>query len=206
MDFYLEAIMMKKVMLIITLITVAVLILAMNIQPVFATFPTIQLTKTAVSIEPNGSNYDITYQFTAKNTGIPTSTSLTNIIVVDDTIHGSVVGLNVVNWGSTILAIGDTTTPLTWKYTTKPSDIDTDSTGKKTVTNIATVHSNPYNSFNGKTDTATVVADNDTYTVDIPGPISTLPEMPAGILFGVGLAGIGGFILIKRRSKVSSAK
>jgi hypothetical protein len=33
-----------------------------------------------------------------------------------------------------------------------------------------------------------------------------LPEMPAGILFGVGLAGIGGFVLIKRRSKVSSAK
>jgi hypothetical protein len=34
----------------------------------------------------------------------------------------------------------------------------------------------------------------------------SVPELPAGILFGVGLAGIGGFILIKRRSKVSSTK
>ena len=201
--------MKKRAMILVSLIAVAVLVLAVNIQPVFATGEAIQLTKTALSIEPSGSNYKITYQFTAKNTGLSTSKSLTNIYV-DDAIHGVKVNSDpVVNWGSAFYVVGSTTEPLTWEYITKPADIDTNSTtGVKTVTNIATVHSKSYTSLGGHVTIGTedVYDNSDACTVTLPGPISSLPEMPAGLLFGIGLAGIGGFIVIKKRSKSVAAK
>jgi hypothetical protein len=200
--------MKKRAMILVSLIAVAVLILAVNIQPVFATGEAIQLTKTAQSIEPSGSNYKITYQFTAQNTGLSTSKSLTKIYV-DDKIHGSVVGSRVVDWDTFVLPVGSTTSVLTWEYTTTPADIDTDSvTGAKTVTNIATVHSVSYTTIGG----TVIIGNTDVYdnseacTVTLTGPISSLPEMPAGILFGIGLAGIGGFIVFKKRSKSVTAQ
>jgi hypothetical protein len=196
---------MKNKMLVVPgLILVLILVLALSIQPVFATGEKIVLTKTPISAIANGANWDITYEFTVKNDGDPDlSKSLTDIHVDEDFIHDAQVGSNIVNWGELILAVGSTSPAKTWTYTTKASDIDTDGLGNKTVTNIARVHSV---SISGTGVKGTKDIWNDaSCTVPLNGGGSNLPELPAGILLGAGLIGIGGFVLIKRRSKVTTA-
>jgi hypothetical protein len=193
--------MKKKVMALLSLIVLLMLVLALNVQPVLATGEKILLTKTALTVVPNGENYDITYQFTVKNDGNTMfSKSLTDIYI-DDEIHGISVGTNVVNWGTLVLAPQATADLKTWTYTTKPSDIDTDGLGNRSVTNIARVHSV---TIVGSTKGTLDIWDDATCCVPLGG-VDPLPELPAGVLFGVGLAGIGGFILIKKR-KAAAAK
>jgi LPXTG-motif cell wall-anchored protein len=37
-------------------------------------------------------------------------------------------------------------------------------------------------------------------------PSEPLPELPTALLFGLGLLGIGGFVVIKRRTKAGTGK
>ena len=53
------------------------------------------------------------------------------------------------------------------------------------------------------------VADGDTVTIyfynhNIAGPTFPVPELAAGILLALGLAGIGGFIIIKRKKTLKT--
>lgn len=190
--------MKKKVMVLLSLTVLLMLLLALNVQPALATGEKILLTKTALTVAHNGENYDITYQFTVKNDGnVMFARSLTDIYI-DDFIHETKVGSNVVSWGTLVLAPQATAEVRTWTYTTKASDIDTDGLGNTSVTNIARVHS--HTSTNPTVD----IWDDDTETVPLGG-VDPLPELPAGVLFAAGLAGIGGFVLFKRR-KAAAAK
>jgi hypothetical protein len=188
----------KKIMVLLSITVLFMLVLTISVQPVIASGEEIQLTKTAESVVDNGTNYDITYQYTVTITKAGFPVKKITHIYVDDTIHGTLIGSKVVDWGNSEFAVGQTTPVLTWTYTTKPSDIDTDGLGNRTVTNVAYAHSH---TVGGTVD----IPDDDTETVPLNGGGSNLPELPAGILLGAGLIGIGGFVLIKRRSKVTAA-
>jgi hypothetical protein len=56
-------------------------------------------------------------------------------------------------------------------------------------------------SFAGSTNYA---ASSGTNSLTVSGPGPTVPEVPAGLLLGLGLLGVGGFILIRRRGSAAA--
>ncbi len=187
---------MKKIMaIVLSLIMLTVLCLTLG-SPAYAAVGSITLTKehTSTSVDING-NYLITYLFTVQNTshGIPPGSLTLYDVYIDDFIHGTKVGDHILTWTS--LAEGATVTG-SYTYTVQPGDIDTNGSDQ-TVTNIAWVHSHASGS-------TTDIKDDDDCTVTLPGPTSSVPEIPAIALLGVGLAGVGTVIFIQR--KKSSGK
>jgi hypothetical protein len=186
--------MKKNICLVLSLIMLTALGLAMNIQPAYARTIGHIFTKTWVSTDISGSNYVITYHFKLENTS-PHDPFFPDPIFEDISIKDTIHGINVKGSDVPILTfpgetvtIGGTPLERDYSYTTKPEDIDFDGT-TRSVTNIAYVH---YKCL-------------DTY-YDIPAsctvplnPVGSVPELPAGLLLGVGLAGIGTFIVIKRK-------
>jgi hypothetical protein len=187
-----EATTMKRIIILcLSLVTLICLGFIFGVQSLSADFnPHIKIEKLG-NWDPDTNT--IIYTYTVTNTG---SATLNTISINDLTSKGKIVEPIIIKYKSNGVIYtggnlnGGDILEGTASYTPDAADY-----GDCKVTNNATVTAHYL--------TNTLTAHSGDITVDIPcaGPYVT-PELPAGLLFGLGLTGVCGFIFVRKRQKV----
>ena len=156
----------------------------------------VTITKTG-ELDTSGSTWVIHYTYTVTNVG---SVTLYNVAINDDKLGTIIAASKQINLSPPPPATQTYLNSVTRNvdYLVKPDDVSP-------IVNVATV-SAQYKGGGVFKDATLDPPYSTTCTVTLPGPGSVLPELPAGVLLGVGLAGVGGFIMIKRRARVVTGK
>jgi hypothetical protein len=196
--------MKSKVLLILPVVCILVALIVSMVTPVFATAlppPDTQsgvITKTVVP-EPGNPGWMLT-TITVKNNNVsdPNKDSRqTYVIITDDVYHnvGDVEHHDLVGGVSGVLPFtldpGETSVVYSWSWQVRPGEMGTE------IMDQAQAFGYP---------TPRPPAPHRPYpiTLSVPGYSTPLPELAAGILFGLGTLGLGGFIWIKRRKSASA--
>jgi hypothetical protein len=173
---------MKRIILLaLSLVMLTVMGFALNIQPVSATGEGLLIvSKVGALLDYN----TIRYTYVVKNTALasdPSSKTFKNVYIEDDKFPGVQISVPDLAPGQEETVYKD--------YTITDADRQL---GR--VTNTAKAH--------GKLPPSPIDWKSPPYSCTFPPPGSPalpVPEIPAGILLGLGLAGIGTFIVIRRK-------
>jgi hypothetical protein len=175
--------MKKKILLVLSLVMLIGLVFALNVQPASADgTSSIQIVKSGIWKLDNTIDYTFKIFINPNN-----PQTLYDVTVSDPLITNIIwptgVSHTLTQYSEPVIATGT--------YTVPDSSITQ-------VTNTATATGHPL--------IGAWVSDDDTLTLTKPGYVPPVPELPAGVLLGVGLAGLGGFIFIKRCARAVASK